>query len=286
MMKMNFRKINWLLLIAFAATILFSSSVSAESAKISTESIKSERAEALNTKKEMAAEKKEEALANRQAKFCDRVSDLVSKLTARFSERKEKIQTRAQNRFSQWEENQSERDAKLADFRVKRDAIIEEHFEKLEARAQTDKQKEAVAEFKKTVLAAVETRRDAIDVAIQAFRDGMKDIQDSRKNNLESEAGTYATAVQTALEKAQSDCENGATPSEVREALHAALESGKDKFENNKEELKDIKSQIETLIETRKTAIKKAIDDFKADMETARAELKENFPADKLESEE
>lgn len=262
MTKMNFRKLG--ILSAMIITTIFVLTFEASAQNSANKKIGADKRE----------EKKSEIQAEKQAKFCERISELASKISQRFSDKQEKIRNRNQERLSNWEENQSGRDAKLADLRSKRDSNLEEHFRKLEERAQTEEQKNAVAEFKETVRNAIEARREAIDAAIEKFRADVKTLQTSRKTTIEGDAEDFISAQKSAFEKAQSDCEKLIDPKTVRQTLHSSLKLAKSNYGVEKQNREKIRTQMQTLIQTRKSAIEKAIADFKTTMEAAKVKLK------------
>ncbi len=228
----------------------------------------------LNTKKE--AEGFKEDAASRG--ICLKIDELLSKVNERMEQKEEKIEERIQNRIQQAEKNSEKRDENLTEFRTDADEWREESYAKLEARAKTDEQKAAVEEFKETIEAAVETRRAAIDAAIDAFRDGVDDAWAEHKSSIGGVANTYREAVQTAFEKAKSDCEDGVDAKTVRANLHASLQAARSQLKEDRAGVAKLRDLMNDLVEAKRTAFEKAIADFKAAVEAAREELKKSFP--------
>lgn len=228
--------------------------------------------------KNKGQEKREQIRTELQAKFCEKISESSSKFTARFDEKTEKVRTRVDARLGNWDEKRSERDAKLAEIRTMRDENFEEHFKKLEERAQIEEQKKAVTDFETTVRKAVEVRRSAIDTAIKAFRTAADNLIGNRKNGLSDAAKTYQASVEAAFAKAKSDCSGEKDPKTVRSELHASIQAARTKFNSDRQGVDKVGSQMQSLINTRQQAMEKAKADFKAAMEKARTELKKVFP--------
>lgn len=210
--------------------------------------------------------------------FCTQLSTISSNIEQRLADRDSKLEAKRAEIQSRIEERRSERDARLVAMRTKWDANRAKHFAKLEERAQTDEQKQAVVAFTGAVNAAIAARRATVDTAIQNFRDGVGGLITSRKTSVDAAITTFKNSVQLALEKAQSDCASGVSPITVRKNLLADLKAAQEKFVSDKQDIEKMEDPTESLIAARKEAIEKAIDDFKATVEQARVDLKAAFP--------
>jgi len=212
---------------------------------------------------------------NSNGGFCARINDI--KILDKIAERESKIDSRRDNRQDNFTEKMQTRDENRLKNRLEWDANREAQFKKLEETAKTEVQKEAVAEFKSAVLAAISARRTAIDSAISTFRTEVKNAQDSRKSSVNSVFSSYKNAISVALEKAKSDCEDGVEPSTVKTTFQASVKEARDKTVNDRKSIDKIKTTIDSLIASKKQAIEKAIANFKTAMEIARTKLKAAF---------
>ena len=109
-------------------------------------------------------------------------------------------------------ERRDNRENSLAELRKKQDERRNEYYKKLEERAKTEEQKEAVLKFESQIEAAVKTRRAAVDAAIAAFQKGMDDAIAQKTDSAEAAAAAFQSAVQAAFSQGQSDCESGIDP--------------------------------------------------------------------------
>lgn len=218
--------------------------------------------------------------------FCNLISNLASKYDQRLANRETKLEekrTEIEDKISQrWEE----RDKKLAEKRDKWDANRDKHFAKLEEKAITDEQKQALLVFKQAVTIAIAARRTAVDEAIKNFRQSVEQTKINRKTEVDNLLNSFQNAIKAAFEKAETDCANDVPPVAIRSNFQAEVRTAKDKFNTDKQELEKLQTAMETLINTKREDIKKAIDDFKAAMEAAKTEFKAVFPPESPESSE
>lgn len=208
---------------------------------------------------------------------CARLSTTLSATEQRIANRDSRLEAKRDDIASRIDAKQNKRDEKLTEKRARWDANRAEHFAKLDARAEGDEQKQAVAAFSQAITAAIAVRRAAIDGAIQDFRQGIQQAVISRKSSADEAVSTFRNSVKSAFEKANSDCDDGVDPKTVRENLRADLKATREKFASDRQEIEKLKSSMEVLIVVKREAVKKAIDDFKAAIEQARADFKDVF---------
>jgi len=118
--------------------------------------------------------------------FCARVNEVDSLIDQRIVDREARLQEKSQERTNNLDERRNERDSRLLEYRIRRDENRQEHYDALEARAETDAQKQAVIEFKAAVEEAIAARKSAIDEAIQAFRTDIDQAIASRKSAVDA----------------------------------------------------------------------------------------------------
>ena len=162
----------------------------------------------------------------------------------------------------------------MAEKQAKWDENRVEQFVKLEEKAQTDAQKQAVATFEQAVKAAIAVRRAAVQNAINTFRQGMEVVRVSRQSTIDSIKSTFKNSVNIAYQKQQTDCTSNATQATIRSNLKNDLQAAKTKYQSDLQAIEKWKATMDQLLAARKAAIKKAIDDFKASMEKARNDFK------------
>jgi membrane protein involved in colicin uptake len=207
--------------------------------------------------------------------FCLRVENWVERVDQNLTRNQEKIADKQEERLQNMEEKKLQREEKLAEHREKWEQNREEQYTKLESKAQTDVQKQAIVEFKQAVEAAISARKEDVDAAISAFRTGLDQLINNRKTATENAKNAYRNTYQVAVQKAKDDCAAGVDANQVRTTFMAALKAGKDKYNSDRQAIEKISTK--TLVETRQTAFKKALDDFKAAMQAAKDKLRAAF---------
>lgn len=236
-----------------------------------------DRVEKMDERQENREAKKEEMQDKRQELFCSRFADHAATIATNMGERKNAFEDRKANRAGTVDENRDNRDGKLEDKRSDADARRSEMYAKLESKANTDDEKDAVDDFKKTIEKAVDVRRDAVNAAIADFRTGADAAAATRKDDVEAMADAFTKAVNAAVEKAKSDCASGATPATVRTNFQAALKVARENLQADRSASEKLKTQIQVLADARKVSIEKALSSFKATLELAKGDLKKAF---------
>jgi len=212
--------------------------------------------------------------------FCTRLSMISSELDQRFADRQAKILARQTERLNNLAERRSDRDAKLTEKRSQWDARRNQLYAKLEVKAKTDSQKQAITAFKAAVDAAVATRKAAVDAAISSFRQGLDQAIATRKAAVDAAVNAYKSAAQTTRGQALADCSAGIAAKTIRDSYRASMKAARDKFQNDKQAIDKLGETASSLALIRQQAVEKALQDFKAALETARDNLKAAFPAD------
>ncbi len=215
--------------------------------------------------------------AKEAKKFCSRASETLINIEEKIADNAAKIEAKRIEALNNLERRRNERDARIDEGRAKAGDIRTEQFAKLEKLAKTDVQKQALTAFKEAVKNAIASRPAAIDAAIETFRQGTSQALTERKTAVDAAVAAYRNAVKTALEKAQSDCTKGVSAATIHKNLRTALKTAKEKFTSDKQAIEKLAVDKKVLIENRKQAIEKAIQDFKTAMEKAKADFKTAF---------
>jgi hypothetical protein len=221
--------------------------------------------------------KKEEIRTQVQGEFCGKFAETTGSIAEKMSDVRTKIDGLKVNKESMMENHRDTGDERLNDVRSTQDARRVEWYVKLEARATTDKQKEAVKDFKKTVDAGVESRRDMVDAAIGTFRAGADALVTGKKNSAESVADTFQAAVDTAVAGAKADCESGKDPETIRNSFRGALKKAKTDLSISRKSVDNIGNQVDALAVVRNESVRKAVDRFDTVLKAATEKLKVAF---------
>lgn len=211
-----------------------------------------------------------------EAGVCERLEKFVAKLDKNLSQAENRLKNTRSERTENLQERKSAGDQKLGDTRVQADDNREQHYAKLEKRAETDGQKQAVIAFQKAVEAAINIRRLAVDEAISDFRQGLANAAKTRADQIERARDNYVSAVQTAKDKAKADCAKTNAAS-AKAQLLADLQAARQQLQADIQAADKIKTSLEQLKKTRRAAIDKAFDDFHTAFKTALSALKAAF---------
>jgi hypothetical protein len=88
----------------------------------------------------------------------------------------------------------------------------------------------------------------------------------------------FKNSTNLAFEKAKSDCVAGTPPVTVRTNFHTAFKTAHDKFLSDQSSAEKLTSVIQNVVIARKSALNKALSEFKTSMENARKSFKASFP--------
>ena len=227
------------------------------------------------------AEQKGKGNGNEAKGFCNRISKISSDTGQKFGNQNAKLEQRREQIRERIEERREDRDQRYEEKKAKWDVNRAEHFAKLDEKAGTDEQKKITTEFQQAVVAAIRIRRDAVNAAVEEFRQGLEDAKLARKGSTDEAIIAFRNSSEAAIEKAKADCEEeGVDPKTVQERLRNELRIIKQEYVNARQEVEKIYVDMEALITAKREAIEKAQDDFKQALEQAKADFKVDFPED------
>lgn len=207
--------------------------------------------------------------------FCERVPQILSKIDQRLTEKQTQLQEKRQERWQNITEQRNERNERLAENRQRWDENREAHFEKMLDKAKDDEQKQTVIAFHQAVTEAVSQRRQTIDQAIQDFRHDFDQALASRQSSVDQEINEFLEASRSALEQAQTDCNNGLEPRTIWQNLRNELKAARQKINQNRQEITKLNDLVKPLTETKQEKIHQAIESFQTTLQTAKDTLKE-----------
>lgn len=211
------------------------------------------------------------------AVVCNRLVDVIGKVDERIGQKEGTLATRRGDRLKDIANRRANRDKQLVDIRTKADLARAAQYKKLEEKVTTDAQKAAVKTFESTINAGIAIRWAAVDAAIKTYRDGVDSLLAVRKTQVDGAIATFKSSVDAAITRAKSDCASGVDGKTVKANLQASIKAARDKLKGDILAADKVKTQAEALTATRKTAIQKAMDDFKALAEKAKTDLKTAF---------
>lgn len=204
------------------------------------------------------------------------VSETVqARLAARRTEldaRRDEVKARVAERRAEHQENANER-------RQNWDERWEKMILEMEAKAETSAQKAAITQFKIEMRSAFSARQTAIDAATAVFRSNLDKAVTDRKAAVQTTSDALKNAVKAAFDKAKADCTAGVAAPKVRANLKASLETAHAKFRADVQAADKIGTNARALAETRRVAVEKANEVFKAAAFKARETLKADLAA-------
>jgi hypothetical protein len=210
---------------------------------------------------------------------CGRIALASEKLLARLDERRAELNKRRDERkelvADRRAEHREDATERRENWSTRWDALVLE----MQAKAATDAQKAAITQFKLDMQAAFNARQAALDAANTVFRTGLDKAVTDRKAMVQSAADTLKNSVKTALAKANADCEADVDSATVRATLKASLDAAHAKFRTDVQAADKIGADARALAETRRVAVEKAKEEFKAAALKARDALKAKLKA-------
>lgn len=212
--------------------------------------------------------------------FCNVVVQHGAQIDQRLTQRKDRVTQRRTERKDRIAERHTLRDQKRQDTRAKADARWLELSTKLQEKATTDEQKQAVVQFKLDVQSAVDTRRVAVDGAVSGFRASMDKAIADYKAVIDLAVADFKASVKAATDQAKADCAAGVASKTVRSTFQNSLKAAREEWKRDRESATKLRTSVEPVIAARKAAIQKAHQDFKTAMTAARAKLKQAFPGE------
>ncbi len=146
-------------------------------------------------------------------------------------------------------------------------------YDKMLAAADTDAEREAVAEFKADVEEAITAKRVAIDAWIAANKTARDSWESTHRTAIEAAYKDFATAIRTAITKAKDACaDDNADTASIAAAFKADIDAAR-------VELKaDLKVAAEKdWITDKRSDLKEIMDDFHTAIKDAKAKLEASF---------
>lgn len=210
--------------------------------------------------------------------FCDGLDKVEAKIDERITTRETNFDSRKLIRKEKINNKFTERQTALDKNRTTHDGNRATRYSKLEGKASTTAEKEAVASFQAAVEKAVDTRQAAVDVARNTFVAGVN----ARAVKAESEANTaidaYKKSVDAAFVKAKNSCVSGTDGATVRASLREDIKTAREALKTARTAIgESTKTELATLRNARKSAIDSAMSAFKVTFEAEMAKLKAAF---------
>lgn len=209
--------------------------------------------------------------------FCENLNLKLERYGNNIQTRLGNYETRKGEQLKRVADNRAKADAKRGANRAKADEIRSGYLKQLEERATTTAEKEALAEFKKTVEQLTITKRSDVDKSVADYRLALDKSLADRQTAVTKAQADLKLAIDTALAKAKTDCSAGVDQATVRKETMASIKDAQEKFRDTVKSLDKVRDTIGKQVETRRTAVDKVQDSFRSAYEKAWQTLKDAF---------
>ena len=209
--------------------------------------------------------------------FCARIDEIASRIDRQVTNRTTKLQTRQQEGINKLTERRNARNEREIENRVKREGNRSEHYTKLEARATTDAQREAVTAFRAAVETAITARKTAVNAATQSFRQSMDQLIAVRQTAINTAINAFQSSQTAAINQARADCAAGIDARTAHKTFRANIRVAQEQFNNERQAIEARKDLIEPIRASKRQAIEDVTINFKVAMEKARTDLQTAF---------
>lgn len=224
-----------------------------------------------------AAETKSAQVGKGEAKkFCTNIDSTATKLSDMLAKQTDTFNKNRTERFGKLADKRKTHDEDISAKRLASDSKHDKRIDALTKKANTDAKKAAVTKFNSDIDAAVSKRQASVDAAVKTYRDGVDSVVNNKNNSTDTNLVELKKSVDLAVSTAKAACASGADPKVTRDAMQKSLKSAHEKYRASKTDT-EVKAQLKTLVDARNAAIKAAQDQFKADTEKAKVDLKTAF---------
>jgi len=206
--------------------------------------------------------------------FCSQLSVTEARLNSGIKSKLDKISSERTTHINTMAKRFDKHSQKLIEDREQWDKNRREHYVKLEEKATTDSQKQAVKDFEETVDAAVAKRRATVDSAIAAFRNTINSQVSGRTGSLDNLITSYEAALSDAKISAKQNCANPATVASAHQTFRGQLELARKNLQEGKSGVDKIGNAVSVAADVKRKTIGDAISEFRTTLSRARDSLK------------
>ena len=209
--------------------------------------------------------------------YCTRFGTLSQKYEQNVSKQITNLQTRIQTQSDKVKTNRQDSDGTLAQHRQQWSQNRQNLYARLNGRAKTDAQKQAVTAFQSAVETAVAAREQAVDAARSAYRQTADQLISQHRTAVEQVLNAFQSAIQSAVGQAQASCTQGTNSTQVRSSFQQALKVARQTRATGIQDVDKIGPQLEQLAHTRNAAIQQAMTTYQNALHAAIAALRQAF---------
>ncbi len=209
--------------------------------------------------------------------YCARFSALSQKYEQNVTKQITDLRDRVQTQTQKVQTNRADFDAKLAQHRQQWTQNRQSLYARLNGRAKTDVEKQAVATFRSAIETAVTIREQSVDAARSAYRQAADQLISQHRTMVEQVLDEFQSSIRAAITQAQKDCSSGTAPVQVRAAFRQALEAARQARKSGVGEIDKTGPQMEQLAQVRNAAIQQAINAYRNSLHAAVSALRQAF---------
>jgi hypothetical protein len=209
-----------------------------------------------------------------QGNFCIKAQEIETSFKLGLSNNIAAIKNKNSDQVSNLKKARATRDQKMNEIRADWDLKDDEYFSKLDAKADTEAKRAAVAEFRSAIERAVEARRVTTDETLAVYRKGVDQLLASRQATIDTVVENYQDGMEILWNKAAADCVAGVSEKTVKENVKTGVKQLKAKFIEDKKQLNVQNEKISPLLTTKKQALIRADANFRLAVKNAQTALK------------
>ena len=209
--------------------------------------------------------------------FCTKFDTLSQKFSADIKTKAGDLQGKIGTESQKAQANRLTADNTMKQDRAKGVQNRQVIYARLNSKAITDAQKQAVATFQTTLEAAVTAREAAVDAARTTYRQSFDQLVSQHQTTADTTLTTFQTAVQAAIAQASGQCAGGVAPATVRDTFQAAMQAARSARQTGTGKTDSIATQLQQLAQTRNAAIQSALQTYQTAMQAAVGTLKVAF---------
>lgn len=203
-----------------------------------------------------------QSILNNSVGFCDKLENISQKMINDGSGKKMKDLSM-----------KSLDESKLIDLRSSADKKRLEHYKKLYEKYPSDAQHAAIDQYRSTIAAAIDQRRQAIDAIRLNYVGDLNKLIESHQRKIHDSEQSIIDAVQSAYTSAKTSCSNGIDESVVKLSFRNSIKSARENFVSNKQQALMDKDGLQDLKKNREASLQVALDNFKKTAEEAKLKL-------------
>ena len=209
--------------------------------------------------------------------FCSRLEAFVEKTNDGILEQLKNVKTFRSKKLAELSVKELKENNALLAERSEQDSRNVSLVEKIEAKATTSIQKEALATFKTELKEITDLRRQQVETAVANYRLGYRRVLENYNANTINIIKAFEESIASSTAKAKADCARGVSSGTVRQDFKTALQESSKDVRDSQKVLDKTTVRMETLLSDQKAALKKADEKYKKDIKTATANLKAVF---------